>query len=125
MAKTCKRQSAAPWAALIALSACGAAGPRSTGVEITAVIPDAFRLGGTASGVRGTTTLVDENAGTVTLQADGPFWFPTTLPSGAPFAVKIEAIPSGTFCSIAGGTGTMGRADDGSVSVNCGLAAAP
>ena len=56
----------------------------------------------------------------MTVDADGVFTFATRLADGAAYAVTVLTQPSGAFCSVTSGSGTVGSADVTDVAVTCG-----
>ncbi len=84
---------------------------------------NAFTVGGSVSGLNGTgLTLRDNGGDDITIPTGATsFTFPTSVNSGAAFAVTIRtqpASPSQT-CTLVGGTGSVGGANVTSVAVNC------
>ena len=90
--------------------------------------PATHALGGTVSGLATGATLVlqDAAAGTVSISANGSFAFTTTLASGVAYNVSVKTAPASPpqDCSVAQGSGIMGQADVGAISVTC-VAAVP
>ena len=66
-------------------------------------------------------TLVDKTGDTVTVSANGAFMMPTALSPGGQYAVTVQSQPTGSYCTIANGAGTMGTADVTNVTVGCGV----
>jgi len=86
----------------------------------------AFRIGGTLSGLSssGTVKLQESFPGnsltdTLTLNANGNFSFPTTVPGGTAYAVTLVSPAAGELCSLVNGTGTVGNSDVTNIVVNC------
>ena len=97
-----------------------------TDADITSVVvtctTSTFTVGGTVSGLVGTGLVLQTNAGDdLAVAADGSFVFPTSIESGATFAVTVAAQPTAPSqtCTVSGGTGTVGGGDVTSVMVNC------
>jgi hypothetical protein len=78
-----------------------------------------YKLGGSVTGLSGTGLKLKNGTDTVDVTANGPFTFPTALPTGAPYAVTVSTQPSGQRCTVSAGEGTIGTADVTSVTVNC------
>ncbi|MGC3998542.1 MAG: hypothetical protein QM767_14190 [Anaeromyxobacter sp.] len=105
----------------------GGSGP-VTSAEVADVavtcVTHRYAVGGTVSGLSGS-GLVLQGAGgeTLPVPADGGFTFPTTLESGSAFEVTVAQQPTYPWqhCAVSGGTGTVGGADVGSITVNCQL----
>jgi N-acetylneuraminic acid mutarotase len=77
-------------------------------------------VGGTVTGLVGTSLVLRNNgAEALTVSASGTFAFLTTVVSGAAYAVTIATQPTGYFCEVANGSGTVRSADIGSVAVTC------
>ena len=84
---------------------------------------DQFTLCGTINGLAGGGLTLSLNSGAVILPVgnNGTFSFPTTLPSGTPYAVTVASQPSGPTqtCTVANGAGTVVAANVGDVEVDC------
>ncbi|HTU75242.1 MAG TPA: alpha/beta hydrolase-fold protein [Trebonia sp.] len=78
-----------------------------------------YSVGGTVSGLTGPVSLRDNGGDDVTVSADGAFTFPTSLASGTPYAVTVQAEPPGQTCAVTDGAGTVGSANVTSVAVTC------
>lgn len=84
--------------------------------------PPAYAVAGDVEGLEGSGLVLRNGGETLTVDANGPFRFPTPAQNGAAFDVKIDAMP--TFpsqdCAIASGSpGTINGAD-ANVRVVCG-----
>jgi hypothetical protein len=90
-----------------------------TNVAVTCANSTTFSVGGTVSGLTGTVVLQDNGADNLTLTANGPFSFATTLTSGSAYSVTVRTNPAGQTCAVAGGAGTIGSANVTSVTVTC------
>ena len=53
--------------------------------------------------------LRDNGGDDLTVTANGPFAFATKLAGGAAYNVTVKTNPSGQTCSVANGSGTIGR----------------
>lgn len=81
----------------------------------------AFTVGGTLTGLpQGqSVTLTDNGANPLVVSANGGFTFAGTVPSGAPYKVRVSVQPDGTQCSVSNGTGFVQQSNVTSVLVNC------
>ena len=57
--------------------------------------PPTFTVGGTVSGLTGTGLVLGWSLGSLAIGADGSFTFPDAFPEGTPFAVTVQAQPTG------------------------------
>lgn len=97
------------------LSGCGGGGSYGGGGTAPT-----YTIGGTVSGLTaGSVSLQDNGGDTTAVSANGPFTFPTSLASGAAYAVTVSTQPAGQTCSVAAGTGTVGSANVQTVAVTC------
>ena len=80
-----------------------------------------YSVGGMVSGLAsgGMFTLVNNNADSLSIAADGAFTFTTALDANVRYAVSVGTEPTGQVCAVTGGTGTMGAADITTVMVAC------
>jgi hypothetical protein len=78
-----------------------------------------YTVGGSASGLSGTVVLQDNGGDNLTVNANGPFTFPTALAGGTAYNVTVKTNPAGQTCSVANGTGTIGSANVTNVAVTC------
>ncbi len=78
-----------------------------------------YSVGGSVSGLSGTVVLQDNGGDTLSVTANGSFTFGTQLPSGAAYAVTVQANPSGQTCTVASGSGTIASANVTNVAVTC------
>ena len=81
--------------------------------------PPTFSVGGTVSGLSGTVVLQDNGGDTLSVSANGPFTFATSLAAGAPYSVTVASSPAGQACTAANASGTVGSANVTSVTVSC------
>jgi hypothetical protein len=63
--------------------------------------------------------LRNNGADNLSISANGPFTFATTLTSGSSYSVTVFSQPSGQTCTVSGGSGTVGNANVTSVAVSC------
>jgi hypothetical protein len=81
-----------------------------------------FTVGGRVSGLVGTgLTLRNNGADALAIAANGPFTFPTSLRSGAPYSVSVATQPASPTqeCTVANGAGTIAAANVANVEVQC------
>lgn len=88
-------------------------------VQVSACIT--YSVGGTVSGLAsGNNIALQLNSGSSFVVANnGPFTFPSALPSGASFSAIIETQPAGQYCTVRNGNGTVGTTNIGNVAVQC------
>ena len=92
-----------------------------TNVTVVCTV-NGYTLGGTVAGLAAGDSVVLGMAGqTITASTNGPFTFPTSIPSGTAYAVTVVTAPStpAQTCSISSGTGTVGAANVSNVQVSC------
>jgi hypothetical protein len=93
-----------------------------TNVAITCTTTK-YTIGGTVSGLAAGGSVVLQNNGgdNVTVSANGAFTFPTSIASGATYAVTVKTQPATPVqtCSVTGGNGTVVAGNVTSVVVNC------
>ncbi|WP_373044166.1 hypothetical protein [Vulgatibacter sp.] len=90
-------------------------------LEVTCAT-DTFTVGGTVTGLRGTGLVLQNNGGDpITIDADGPFAFPTALPDGSTYRVEVATQPADSFqiCSVTSSFGRLAGANVESVAVDC------
>jgi hypothetical protein len=80
--------------------------------------PSTFAIGGTVSGLAGTVVLQNNGTDNLSLSADGPFTFASSLTDGASYNVTVLTQPDGEQCVVPNGTG-VAHADVTNISVNC------
>jgi hypothetical protein len=78
-----------------------------------------YTVGGTVAGLTGTVVLQDNARDNLSVSANGQFTFPTSLAAGANYNVTVLTNPSGQFCTVSNGLGTIGTANVTSVAVSC------
>lgn len=80
----------------------------------------AFSIGGTVSGLSGSTLKLRDNGGDeLAVTSDGAFTFATELSAGTAYNVSVGVQPNNQLCTIANGTGTVSNADVSNVAVSC------
>ncbi len=82
---------------------------------------DAYTIGGTVSGLAGSTQVTLDNNGSdaLTLTANGAFTFPTPIAYGGAYAVTIDTQPIGQFCAVTNDTGSDVAMNISTVGVSC------
>lgn len=97
-----------------------------TGVVVSCTT-NHYAVGGSLTGLTAgdQLTLQLNGANDMTLTAADSTWvFPVQMPSGAGYAVSLQAQPPGRQCSLANASGTIAAADISNIAVSC-VAAAP
>ena len=89
-----------------------------TTVSVTCV--NIYTVGGTISGLKSGTQLIllDNGANPLTLTANGAFTFSTLVAQGKGYGVTVGTQPSGQFCEVTDGSGTVSM-DITNVQVAC------
>lgn len=115
-----KRRPALLAAMCIALACGGTNGPEEAANGSTANLSrNAFRVGGTISGLSGTVVLEDNGGDNLIRSVNGSFTFATALPRGSSYLVTVLAQPAGQTCAVANGSGTIAGANVTNVTVRC------
>jgi len=78
-----------------------------------------YTIGGTVSGLSGTVVLNDNGGDALSLTANGPFTFPTSILAGASYNVTVASAPAGQTCAVSNGSGTVGSGNVTNVVVTC------
>ena len=80
-----------------------------------------FTIGGTVAGLATgqQVTLLDNGANSLTLNANGPFTFASSLSSSAAYGVTVGTQPNAEMCLVASGSGTVGSSNVTNVAVSC------
>ena len=97
----------------------GSGNVASVAVTCVAAPPPAYSVGGSVSGLAGTVVLQDNGGDDLSVSANGPFTFATSLGSGAAYSVTVKTNPSGQSCSVTNGSGTVGSANVTTIVVAC------
>jgi N-acetylneuraminic acid mutarotase len=93
-----------------------------TNVIVTcSMIPTKFSVGGMLTGLAPglSVTLLNNGGDSLMRSVNGAFTFPTSLSSGAAYAVTVGTQPTGQHCSVSNGTGTVASANVTNVAVYC------
>jgi hypothetical protein len=89
----------------------------------TAVPPatyTSYTLGGSISGLTASGLVLADGTSTVAVPSGATsFTFGGVVTSSAPYAISVQAQPSGLTCSVANGSGNAGSANVGNVVVTC------
>ncbi len=82
---------------------------------------NAFKVGGTVSGLMGTVVLQNNGGDDLTISANGPFTFATEVADGGAYAVTVKTQPASPsqICTVGNGSGMIAGADVTNVSVIC------
>ena len=83
--------------------------------------PPLYAIGGTMTGLRGDVVLQNNGADNVTVSANGPFAFPTSLVNGAAYAISVltQPVSPAQTCFVTNGSGNVAGADARSATVTC------
>lgn len=85
---------------------------------------DQYRVGGSVSGLSGELGIILNDGETLSLTANGSFFFNTTLADSTPIDIRIVQQPQGQRCEMTA-TGTINGADYTSLEINCSDFSAP
>lgn len=88
-------------------------------IDCTGAGGNSFTVGGSVTGLSGEVVLRLNGANDLTVNAPGPFVFPTPLASGTAYTVSFAMHPATQVCGVSAGTGTLASADVTNVAVNC------
>lgn len=88
-------------------------------VTCTDLPPTTFLVGGTVTGLAGGTLILANGEDELQITTDGPFTFQTAVADGGTYNVTIKSQPSGGFCTIENGSGTVTGANVSNVAVTC------
>jgi trimeric autotransporter adhesin len=89
-----------------------------TNIQVLCTEQTLFRIGGKVTGLSGKLVLRN-GTDTVSVSADGEFFFPVMVDDGTPYAVGVEQEPVNQACTIAGSVGAVMAADVTNVNVTC------
>lgn len=82
-----------------------------------------YTIGGTISGLTGNGLVLRNNGGDnlalSPASATSTFTFNTAIANGNPYNVTVFTQPTGQFCNVTGGSGTVASANVSNVQVNC------
>ncbi len=93
-----------------------------TTVKVACAVPALHTIGGKVSGLNtgASVILLDKGTDALTVTANGAFTFPTSLLTGTTYKVTVGTQPTGEYCTITGGSGTVGITNVTTVKVVCG-----
>ena len=120
-AVTVASQPQTPWQTCIVMNGTGAvSGGNITNVAIACTV-DHQPVAGMITGLSGTVVLQNNGGDNLVLTSNGSFAFPTTLASGATYAVTVQTQPTSPYqiCAVTLGTGTVTNAAITDVMVTC------
>jgi hypothetical protein len=80
---------------------------------------NAYKVGGSVSGLTGTVILKNNGTDALTLSANNTFNFATSIITGGTYNVTVDTQPSGQICAVTNGLGAMGTSDVTNVGVTC------
>jgi sugar lactone lactonase YvrE len=86
-------------------------------VSITCII--AYTVGGIVSQLNGSMVLQNNATDNLTVSANGPFTFPTAIPSGGSYDVSVLTQPIKQRCMVTNGAGNVTSDNIGSISLSC------
>ena len=93
-----------------------------TTVAVACVV--SYTVGGTVAGLlsgNSGVTLQENGGSNQTITASGTFTFLPGLPSGSAYSVTVLSPPTGYYCVVANGSGTITNASITNVAVTCGV----
>ena len=92
----------------------------TNGTAVPAVTYTSYTLGGSISGLTASGLVLADGTSTVVVPSGATsFTFGGVVTSSAPYAISVQAQPSGLTCSVANGSGNAGSANIGNVVVTC------
>lgn len=100
----------------LTLCACGGGGGDAPPPP---VVPAAFTVGGSVSGLTGSLVLRNNGADDRMLSNDGNFTFATALLNNTAYSVSIASLPTTQACAIHNGSGVVSSANITNISVTC------
>lgn len=98
----------------------GIAGADVTNVVVTCTT-NKYAVGGTLSGLAGTVVIHNGASDSLTLTANGPFAFPTSVASGGTYSVSVTTQPATPtqVCTVTAGSGAVTSAAVTDVVISC------
>lgn len=100
----------------------GTANITNVAVNCSAVVAGDFTIGGTVTGLSGVGLVLRNNGGDdLTVAASGAVTFSSPVATGEKYAVVVKTQPvlPGQFCTVSGGTGTVGTANVTDIAIEC------
>ena len=99
---------------ILALAGCGGGGGGGSNA------PSVYTIGGNISGLGSAQVMLLNNGGdSLTVATNGSFTFATRLATSSAYNVTVGTQPSGGFCTIANGGGTVGSGPVVNLAVSC------
>ena len=96
-------------------------GGQVTSIQVSCMTTE-FSIGGTVSGLNGSGLVLQNNgADNLAIATNGPFVFPTSLPTGTPYNVTVATQPGGPtqICLVVNSIGFVDGANVTNVDVSC------
>lgn len=87
-------------------------------IAVTCTATD-YTVGGIVTGLSGALFLLNDYFDQALITSNGPFTFPTPLPSGSPYDVIIAMQPTGQVCTVTNGSGLISNANITNVVISC------
>lgn len=119
-AVTVKTQPAAPLQTCTVSSGLGTVGSADVTSVSVVCSTDAFKVGGTVSGLAGTLVLQNNGGDDLVLSDNGDFSFVTPVAAGAGYSVSVKTQPAAQICTVSAGAGSVGSAAITGIQVSCG-----
>ena len=97
-------------------------GNNVTNVTVTCspIPPNTYTIGGTISGLTGSTAVLKNNGTDVLpVSANGNFTFSTAQPRGTPYNISVTTQPAGQSCAVKQASGTVGTTNVTTIEVQC------
>jgi hypothetical protein len=117
---TLATQPVGPSQTCIVINGSGPMPVADVGNVVIACTTNIYAVGGGVSGLAASGLQLGLNSGApLAIAADGPFVFPTALPSGSSYGAAIVAQPQGQTCTLAGASGSVTDGDVTSILVTC------
>jgi hypothetical protein len=92
----------------------------TNGAAVPPATYTSYRLGGSISGLTASGLVLADGTSTVAVPSGATsFTFGGVVTSSAPYAISVQAQPSGLTCSLLNASGNAGTADVGNVAVTC------
>jgi hypothetical protein len=92
----------------------------TNGAAVPPATYTSYRLGGSISGLTASGLVLADGTSTVAVPSGATsFTFGGVVTSSAPYAISVQAQPSGLTCSLLNASGNAGTADVGNVVVTC------
>jgi hypothetical protein len=112
-------KSSPPYQTCTVMGGQGTMGNADVTNVVVACNPNAYKVGGSVSGLVGSLVLQNNAGDDLTVSADGAFEFQTPVSIGANYAVTVKTQPANLFCAVTSGTGSISSGPVTSVSIAC------